>query len=337
MYIMQKSKKRRGFLNSVVLYACLVCRDVKEKAMKKRKEKMEYRYYEMPDKEWVMPLLGEEWIRSYGLDYTHFHNYMEVGVCHYGKGEVIIEDQHYPFCGGQVTLIPPNVPHDTRSIGEKSYWEWLYIDVVSILEEMYSDDRFVAEKIKKEVYADSFFLEQNDYPAFMDILRAIIRESKEKQYMYRESIKGYLRSFIIEILRMNKCERSLNRIDPNRIIISAALEYTDQHYQEEVKISEMAAACNISESYFRKLFLEYMGIKPLDYLNLIRVWKACKLMGKTSSSIESISYEAGFKTESTFIRNFKKVLGVTPYQWKISDNNSEGKLYHFRITAQKGW
>ena len=62
-----------------------------------QKIKIEYRYYEIPEKELVLALLGEEWVRSYGLDYLHFHNYMEVGICCHGKGEVLIEEQRYPF------------------------------------------------------------------------------------------------------------------------------------------------------------------------------------------------------------------------------------------------
>lgn len=302
-----------------------------------KKEKVEYRYYEMPEKEWILPLLGEDWIRNYGLDYTHFHNYLEIGVCHYGIGEVIIEDKRYSFNGGQVTIIPPNVPHDTRTIGETNYWEWMYIDVAAILEDMYPNDKLSAEEIKQEVHGGSFFIEQSQYPALMNILYAVMKESKEKQYMYRESIKGYLRSFIVELLRMNQCKKDCKKINQNTLLISAAVTYVEQHYKEDMKISDMAQACSISESYFRKLFLDYMGLKPLDYLNVYRIRKACTLMNKSNNPMESISYEVGFKNESTFIRNLKKILGITPYQWKISANNSEGKLNNFRITAQKGW
>lgn len=70
-----------------------------------QKIKIEYRYYEIPEKELVLALLGEEWVRSYGLDYLHFHNYMEVGICCHGKGEVLIEEQRYPFQDTQLATI----------------------------------------------------------------------------------------------------------------------------------------------------------------------------------------------------------------------------------------
>lgn len=121
------------------------------------------------------------------------------------------------------------------------------------------------------------------------------------------------------------------------LIISPAIDYARTHYQEAVKISEMAEVCNISESHFRKVFQEYMGMRPSDFLNIVRIQKACDLMAVSDRSVENISYEVGFANVTGFIRNFKKFLGVTPYQWKKSDSNYEGKLRNYKVSAQKGW
>lgn len=305
--------------------------------MAKQKDKIEFRYYEIPEKEQILALLGDSWKRGYGLDYLHFHNYMEIGVCHYGEGEVVIDDKHYPYHDTAVTIIPPNVPHDARTVDDKAYWEWMYIDVESVLRGMYPNDEILAKKIRNEVYHNALFCEQSEQPMLMHILNAIMQEAVEKKYMYRESINGFLRSFIVELLRINKCQESQKRIEQNMFMIASAIDHVEKHYREEIKISEMAEACSISESHFRKLFSACMGISPLDYLNLIRIQKASELMVRSNSSIESISYEVGYKTMSTFIRNFRKFLGETPYQWKKSADNHEGKVLNFKINAQKGW
>ena len=46
---------------------------------KKRKMKMEFRYYQMQDGIPILALLGEKWVQNYGrdVDYLHFHNYLE--------------------------------------------------------------------------------------------------------------------------------------------------------------------------------------------------------------------------------------------------------------------
>ena len=54
-----------------------------------KKPRMEYRYYEVPEKCPVLVLQGEKWLQNYGyqIDYLHFHNLMEIGFCYYGGAE----------------------------------------------------------------------------------------------------------------------------------------------------------------------------------------------------------------------------------------------------------
>ena len=44
-----------------------------------------------------------------------------------------------------------------------------------------------------------------------------------------------------------------------------------------------------------------------------------------------------FGNVSTFNRNFKKIIGVTPYQYKRTSDNYESKLLNYKISAKKGW
>ena len=66
-----------------------------------RKKKAEFRYYRMPENRTVVALLGEKWRQNYGrdIDYLHFHNYLEIGYCHEGKGAMVIGDDEYYFEG----------------------------------------------------------------------------------------------------------------------------------------------------------------------------------------------------------------------------------------------
>lgn len=71
---------------------------------RKKKMKMEYRFYEVPEKCPVLALLGEKWVQNYGyqIDYLHFHNMMEIGVCYYGEGTIVLEDKEIPYDGGGI-------------------------------------------------------------------------------------------------------------------------------------------------------------------------------------------------------------------------------------------
>ena len=98
---------------------------------RKEKKKMEFRYYQLPPGSPILALLGEKWVQNYGdrtADRLHFHNYMELGYCYYGAGDVVLGDDTYRFSGQQFTVIPSNFPHTTNSDpGNISRWEYLFV------------------------------------------------------------------------------------------------------------------------------------------------------------------------------------------------------------------
>lgn len=308
--------------------------------MSKKKQEVEFRYYEMPNDEIVLALLGEEWRREYGLGINglHFHNFLEVGYCHEGAGEVVIDNQIYPFGANMFSIIPPNLSHTTNSDeGTQSYWEWMYFDIEQYLNNMYKDDAAFVQKLLTRIYRKGLLLHAQDHFVLDNILQNIIREMQIKDVYYEESVKGFIQTFIVELLRLDDSEEKIKRTKQKAAQISDALDYVRHNYGEEIKISQLAVACNMSESHFRRVFEESMNMKPVDYINLIRVQKACDLIKKSQISMGDVAYRVGFATASTFNRNFKKLVGISPYQWKQSAENFEGKLLNYKISAQKGW
>ena len=64
---------------------------------KKKKPKMEFRYYRMPEGSPILALLGQRWVQAYGrdVDYLHFHNYLEIGYCYSGEGTLTLGERDY--------------------------------------------------------------------------------------------------------------------------------------------------------------------------------------------------------------------------------------------------
>lgn len=81
-------------------------------------------------------------------------------------------------------------------------------------------------------------------------------------------------------------------------------------------MKELAAACNLSETHFRRLFAGYMGMTPSSYVNLVRVQQACGMMRKTNYSMEEVATRVGYASVSAFNRNFRAITGTSPYQYK---------------------
>ena len=133
----------------------------------KKKDKVELRYYDIPQKEGVLALTGEEWVREYGqgVDYLHFHNLMEIGICRDGCGELVLDKKTELFRPGMISVIPRNYPHTTNSErGTKSYWEYLFLDPGTLLREHFGENAVTRRRFLELLGRDAIFGTFEQYP-----------------------------------------------------------------------------------------------------------------------------------------------------------------------------
>ncbi len=94
------------------------------------------------------------------------------------------------------------------------------------------------------------------------------------------------------------------------------LGYLHDHSHQEVDVGTVSEAVNRSASYVSHVFSEVYGKTLIEYLNLIRIEKAKKLLTTCDDTIYNIANRVGYNDEKYFNRIFKKVVGVTPLQYR---------------------
>ena len=307
----------------------------------KKKEKVELRYYDIPQKEGVLALLGENWVRSYGdgIDYLHFHNLLEIGVCRSGTGELVLDSRIVPYGPDMISVIPKNYPHTTNSTpGTESAWEYLFLEPGMLMKEYYGENEAAFRRFLELTGREALFAGTREYPQLAGIVDAIMDEMRVKKSFYVEKVRGLLTALLFEIARITEREAAPH-VPDSRVFgqISKALRYVDRHYAEPVRIGDLAEACSISETHFRRVFYEYIHMTPVEYLNMVRVLHACEILRSSNDTIAGVAARCGFSTVSTLDRNFRQVLGVTPGQWKRDPKNYESKLLEVNVSVRKGW
>ncbi len=313
--------------------------------MKKNKGKVELRYYDIPQNEFLIALQGDSWKRKYGSrdKLMHFHNLLEIGVCRSGTGTMQMEQEKIPYRTGMITVIPPNYPHTTVSSEEgECFWEYLFVDTEKVLQTMYPEDILFQQKLLEKIHKSAYIGYEKDTPELSGIIHSIMEEMRNKPDMlYRDCVRGLILTLLINVARLHADPRTMpdgglrhkNGFDQ----IRPALDYIRINYAQPMKISAVADSCHMSESHFRRLFEENISMTPVEYLNQVRIKKACELIRKTGSSMEEVALRVGFTTTSTFNRNFKRVTGLSPYQWKKQPDNYESRLTDCNILIEKGW
>ncbi len=323
---------------------------------KKTRAKIELRYYNVPRDEYLMILSGENWRRSYGGERSmrHFHNILEVGICREGTGVLLLKEEEVSYRPGYITMLPPDYPHKTISKeGTLNYWEYIFLDVEKLLGSEHEEDSLFYQQFLQMVNQDGICRPTEEIPQVHNLIEEIFWEMNQQEELYKESVKGLALSLVSWMARLNaKTEKKEsggafkgrwiwegNSLQKKQFAqIRPALEYIGEHYAESLKVAQIAEICHSSESHFRRLFEENVGMAPVEYLNYVRIRNACDLIRKTEYSMEEIAAKVGFTSISTFARNFKRILGVSAYQWKKQPNHNYALNYsEVDLSVEEGW
>jgi transcriptional regulator GlxA family with amidase domain len=95
---------------------------------------------------------------------------------------------------------------------------------------------------------------------------------------------------------------------------------------QDLALDEIAQSVNLSHSRLRCLFKTQTGMSPTHYLKHLRMEEAKRLTESTFLNVKQIMNMLGMRDESHFVRDFKRIHGVTPSQYRMScDNGNPGR------------
>ena len=99
-------------------------------------------------------------------------------------------------------------------------------------------------------------------------------------------------------------------------ILSPAMDYMAKHiFDPDLCNSRLAAEANISEVYFRKLFMQAYGTSPKQYIIDARISHAKNLLSERAATVSTIAEACGFSGLYHFSRAFKLQTGQTPSEF----------------------
>ena len=118
-----------------------------------------------------------------------------------------------------------------------------------------------------------------------------------------------VRSILSEIIENRK---KLNGQEDDQMIIQMK-EYINEHYMENLMLIDLSTKYNLTPKYCSTLFKKLSNDTFKNYLNQLRIEKACqKLEENPRMKIQDLSEEVGFQSSNTFIRAFSRIMGITP-------------------------
>ena len=106
------------------------------------------------------------------------------------------------------------------------------------------------------------------------------------------------------------------KLDHGNKAILKVQHYVQTHFAGAISISQLAELACLSERTFLRHFVQATGIKPTEYLQRLRIQKACDYIETSTSTFDTISMDVGYEDNSAFRKTFRKITGLTPSEFK---------------------
>jgi AraC family transcriptional regulator len=223
--------------------------------------------------------------------------------------------RHVPPPAGSIVLVPAGSPVRVRSSGSK---DQLHICLEPGLVGRVGAEAFDLDPARLTVPP----LDGLDHPhlrAAMGAVDAELTAGAAGGRLAAESLANVLAVHLIRhVLAPPRPERARDGALP-RGRLRAVIEYIEEYLDAGLTLEQLAAAAHLSVYHFARQFKVATGLPPHQYVILRRVERAKQLLQQDRDlSLAEVAAHAGFSDQSQFSRHFKRIVGVTPGQFRMS-------------------
>lgn len=229
-----------------------------------------------------------------------------------GHGKYQVGDEVYELSAGQGFLIEPEVLTFYQA-DAKDPWTYLWIG--------FNGDK--AREFMKDIGLNSqkLIFRSQHADKLKDI---VIRMLKNNTYSVTSQfiLEGLLYTFLSVLTQDIEISFSSEKEREN-LYIRKAIEYIQNTYSNNIKVTDIASYVCINRSYLYTLFQKNIGMSPQEYLANYRLTRAAELLDVTDLPIGSVAMSCGYRDPLVFSKAFKGKKGMSPSQYRKKSRDAQ--------------
>ncbi|NSB16833.1 helix-turn-helix domain-containing protein [Clostridium beijerinckii] len=262
------------------------------------------------------------------VDTYHYHDFYEVVFILDGECSMLVNDSTYYLKRGDFLLISSGIMHkynynDTIHTNSKRLILWIsrpYLDSLSDSSlKLYSCFEYSQNTNNFAYHFPSYYNDMLQY----SLIKISTFNFDDKQDFKGKDLFDKANLTIFFTCLCNLCQKNIYNLLSNNHhrLIDQVSYFIDEHITDEILIDDLVSYLNISKYHFIRKFKYLTGITVHYYIINKKMICACEDIKNTNRTFSYISSHYGFGNYSSFLRNFIKINGISPAQYrKISAN-----------------
>ncbi len=238
---------------------------------------------------------------------THMHVTMEIVMVTHGCLTMTIDGKSYHIQQGQGAFVPPFATHSFTSAEENRCHVLMFSKILV---------PYFMESLQYNAPQTHVFPVSR---SCMEIAEECLPHTKNApDCITAQAVLAPLCLQIQKHCQFNK------RTKPLQDTLTIALEYMDHHFTEELTLTNVAQAIGVHPVTLSKLFSRHCGVNFNFYLQYLRCSHAANLIKSKQISFSDAALSSGFGSIRSFNRAFQSIYGLTPSQYRRTDENADG-------------
>ncbi|MBE6761354.1 MAG: helix-turn-helix domain-containing protein [Ruminococcaceae bacterium] len=258
----------------------------------------------------------------------HNHDYIEIAVIVDGVGVHKINNVEIVVKKGEVCIINTESIHQFSPLEDDSS-QSLSILFITIYPEFLYDMGFeptLLNNIINMLLFKFYYVQNNKYSFILsneELEHTVYLSTKMIEELHSNKncniylLKMYLSIILIEFSRhYEKLVKATPQINNYHFaLVKNVINYLNLHYFENITLKELSDYCHISSRHLSRIFKEATNFSIFEYLQKVRIEKACLLLKTTDRKITDIVNLVGFTDYRYFNKIFKNYTGMTPRKY----------------------
>lgn len=257
------------------------------------------------------PLVAAMYLTDIGFFPKANHHYREreegteeyiLLYCVEGEGYIYVEEKMYTLHSREAFCIPRNKKHRYYA-SEQNPWSIFWVHFKG------ENTGYYPLEERQVIQINSRHAENRIITLFDVLFRVLERNYTMGNFIY---ISQVLALILSEIYFREK----VDEVSDQSRHITAMVRYMYKHMNQHLTLEDLCRDFELSKSYINASFKKYANRAPIDFFINLKMQEACKLLKSTDLYIVEISQELGYDDQYYFSRIFKKVIGVSPKEYR---------------------
>ena len=249
----------------------------------------------------------------------HYHDEYELHLITATSGKVFVGDWIGQFQPGQLVLTGPRLPHNWISMDlpeggvplRDLVIQFSHAPLVASSETI-PELREVLPLLERARHGIEFFGMESQAQEHWQRIKA--RQGLARFGAFCEFMSDLARCTDFRLLSSTQLQSEDN--DTQLDQINAIVSRITENLAEPLSASELAQGLGMSESGFSRFFRRATGNTFTDFVNHVRVNRACQLLMESDLLITNIGFDVGFNNIANFNRRFLDIKGITPSEYR---------------------